>query len=439
MTDPVVVPPSETTMFLTDKPARPGRAPAPGTLLRLGAKWQVYVLMLIVAAGALIRMHRLGTTKESFDAMLYQHYLKLLISNGLGSYPDIVEYYIRSQRLLPGAILPPTRALYILCGYFWHGIFGTDPMTSLRDVTCTVGVLMLVLTAVFVWRMAGPRFSLGVTALMASSPVQINMSEHVLIDGFFAFWAMLVLWSLWECLRAPDHSGWQTLYAVSGALLVLTKENSFFVFVGVAGLLVLNWKVRFGTVTLRLLLLTVAGPLLGVVILLFLSGGVTNFIEVYRLLVEKAYTLKYAIRYCDGPWHRYLIDLLLVNPWTLLLAIGAVFALRLKNKPALYFVGFFAVTYLIMCNVKYGMNLRYATIWDLPIRYLAFTQLTACAWRIGGRRYASWLLVGGMMVLCAYDLHQWQILFVDSHLLELVSEDLLRAVKMVKEFGAWHG
>jgi len=27
------------------------------------------------------------------------------------------------------------------------------------------------------------------------------------------------------------------------------------------------------------------------------------------------------------------------------------------------FVGF---SYLIMCNIRYGMNLRYASIWDLP-------------------------------------------------------------------------
>ena len=408
---------------------------SPVTKRSLGTKWPLFLLILIVAGGSMIRMHRLGTRPESFDAQLYHHYLNLLIESGPTSYPDIVEYYISSQQQIEGAILPPTRALYILCGYGWHGVFGTNAMTSLRDVSCASGILMLVLTAVWVWRMAGPRFSLGVTALMTTSPVAIHMSEHVLIDGFFALWATLVLWSLWECLRSPNHSGWQALYTLSGALLVLTKENSFFVFVGVAGLLALNWKVRFGTITLPLLLLTVAGPLLGGVTLLFLSGGLANLIDVYRLLVTKAYTLEYAIRFCDGPWHRYLIDLLLVNPLTMLLAIGGVFALRLKDKPALYLVGFFAVTYLIMCNVKYGMNLRYATIWDLPIRYLAFSQLTACAWRIGGRRYASWVVVSGVLILCAYDLRQWCVFFVDHHLLELISEDLLRAVSIIKGYG----
>ena len=395
-------------------------------------KWQVLVLACILAGGTFIRVQRLGTLRESFDAALYEHYVQYLVGVGTWNYPDIVEYYIDAQRKMQGAILPPTRFLYIFSGYLWHEATGNDALTSLRNVSCLTSVLMLFLCAVFIWRMAGLRSSLGVTALMATAPVQIHMGEHALIDGFFAFWAMLVLWSLWECLRSPDHAGWQTLYAASGALLVLTKENAFFVFVGVVGLLVLNGKLRFGTVTPRLLLLTITGPLLGVVLLLFAAGGVENMVQVYRLLVSKAYTLNYAIQTGDGPWHRYLVDLLLVSPLTLLLAVGAVFRLRLANKPALYLCGFVGLTYVIMCNVKYGMNLRYSTIWDLPLRYLAFSQLITCSWRIGGRRYAPLVLVGGVGLLCAYDLHQRQVFFVENHFVELISENLLRAVKILK-------
>lgn len=398
----------------------------------LGARWAVALLALVFALGTFMRVHRLGSLPESYDAALYEHYLNKTFVGGISGYPDLVDYYIEQQQKMAGAILPPTRFLYIFCGYVWHAVTGADAIHSLRDVSCTSSLLMLVVTAVFIWRLAGPGFSVGVTALMATAPVQIHMSEHALIDGFFAFWATLVLWSLWECLRAPDHPGWQTFYALAGALLVLTKENAFFVYVGVAGLLLLNTRLHFGTVTLRLLLLTVAGPLLGLVTLLFLAGGAANFIHVYRLLVAKAYTLEYAIMTGDGPWHRYLVDLLLVSPLTLLLAVGAVFRLRLTDKPALYFSAFVAATYLLMCNVKYGMNLRYSTIWDLPLRYLAFSQWVVCSERLASPRYTRWLMVGGVVLLCAYDLHQWQVLFVKQHLLELVSEYLLRAQNILK-------
>lgn len=395
-------------------------------------RWQVLLLVAIIAGGTFLRVHRYGTLPESYDASLYDLYLQATLKFGLASYPELVDNYLDTQNSVTGAILPPTRFLYVFCGYLWHGVFGTHALNSLRGVSCAASVGMLVLCAVWIWRMSGPLYSLGVTALLATAPVQVHMAEHALIDGFFAFWAMLVLWTLWECLRSPDHAGWQAAYALAGTLLVVTKENAFFVFVGVAGLLLLNWKGRFGTVTPRLLLLTVAGPLLGLVILISLAGGLGTFIHVYLLLVAKAYTLKYAILTGDGPWHRYLIDLLIVSPWTLLLAVGAVFCLRRGHRPDLYFLGFLTATYLLMCNVKYSMNLRYSTIWDLPLRYLAFGQLVLCANRLPDTRHARWILVAGVAFLCAYDLHQIKVLFYDQHPVELISGNLLRGVQIMK-------
>ena len=97
--------------------------------------------------------------------------------------------------------------------------------------------------------------------------------------------------------------------------------------------------------------------------------------EIYRLLVIKAQTLTYAIKTGDGPWHRYLIDMLIVSPLVLLLAIGGVFTQLKKDRAYLYLALFVAFTYAFMCNVRYAMNLRYATIWDLPLCALALGQL----------------------------------------------------------------
>jgi hypothetical protein len=159
-------------------------------------------------------------------------------------------------------------------------------------------------------------------------------------------------------------------------------------------------------------------------------GGVGSFIEIYRLLVSKAHNLQYAIMTGDGPWHRYLIDMLIVSPVILCLAIGALFTSAKASKPLLYLSAFIAFSYLIMCNVKYGMNLRYATIWDLPLRALAAVQIwTVAGWF--GRRQA---LVGVVIIaaICAYELRQYVVFFKDFGLYELVTEGLLRAVKVLK-------
>lgn len=83
-----------------------------------------------------------------------------------------------------------------------------------------------------------------------------------------------------------------------------------------------------------------------------------------------------------------------------------------------------------MCNVKYGMNLRYATIWDLPLRTLAFAQIGVIGTFFERRR----ALVTAILVaaLCAYELRQYVIFFKDFGLYELVTEGLVRAVKILK-------
>jgi 4-amino-4-deoxy-L-arabinose transferase-like glycosyltransferase len=265
---------------------------------------------------------------------------------------------------------------------------------------------------------------------MAFAPTQIHMSQHALIDGFFAFWALLCLWLLWENLHAPRDWRWLVAYAVALALLVITKENSFFVWLALVVLVLANRWLKFGAVTRELLLVTIAGPLFGVVILVFLAGGLDNLINTYRLLVSKAPQSPYAILTGDGPWYRYLVDLLLVSPVILILALGSIFQLDRTKKPELFMSIFIAASYLVMCNVKYGMNLRYANIWDMPLRFLAFSSLVDLVAPL--RRYRNIVLGAAVAVICALELRQYIVLFVKFPLYELVSEGLLRALRILK-------
>ena len=61
----------------------------------------------------------------------------------------------------------------------------------------------------------------------------------------------------------------------------------------------------------------------------------------------------------------------LASPLILLLAWGAIFRLKFADKGSLYLLTFIGATYLLMCNIRYGMNLRYTNMWDMPLRYLA--------------------------------------------------------------------
>jgi hypothetical protein len=398
-----------------------------------GARRRLFLVafILIAVAGVALRIYPSSSfTGIGYDEGLYRGYVTDLINHGITSYPDFAEHYVERQQKLPAAILPPTRFLYIFSAYLWHEITGAEALTALHQVSCLFSVLLLFAASAFAWRLAGPSRALAILALMSCAPTQIHMAQHALIDGFFAFWATLSLWFLWENLRRPNDSKWLALFGASLALMVLTKENAVFAYIGLAALLGLNRWLRFGTVTPRLLLVAVAGPLAGVVGLIFLSGSAETFYLTYRLLVSKASVLPYAIATGDGPWYRYMVDLLLASPLIFLLAWGAIFRLRFDDKPALYLLGFVAATFALMCNIRYGMNLRYTNMWDMPLRYLAVGCLADLA-RSFDRR-GPILMIGAIALLCVIDLRQYYIFFVQHDLYELVTAGLLRALQILK-------
>ena len=364
------------------------------------------------------------------DEALYADYVKELGSKGLTHYPDIVLAYIERQVKLPGSVLPPVRFLYIFAAYLWQSLFHTEVLESLRNVASFFSILTLALSIALAWRMGGPRWGFGIGALVAFAPTQIHMSQHALVDGFFTFWALLTLFMLWQNLQRPRHWGWLAGYLASFALLVLTKENSFFVWVAIVFILVASRWLQYGTVTRELLLATVIGPLLGVVVLVFLAGGVDVLKGTYRLLISKNYQLPYAIKTGDGPWYRYLIDLMLVSPIILLLAFCTIFRLDRTKKPELFALIFIAGSYLVMCNLKYGMNLRYTNMWDVPLRVLAFSALIGLVAPL--QRYRNLALIAALAGICAVEMRQYVILFVNYPLYELVSEGLLRALHILK-------
>jgi 4-amino-4-deoxy-L-arabinose transferase-like glycosyltransferase len=396
-------------------------------------RWLPWALGALIAAGGIfVRLiHWAGFSGRGFDEVLYAHYLRQLINVGLGRYPDIVDGYIAYQKTIPGSILPPTRFLYIFCAYGWQGVFGGDPLDAFHAVSRLFSVLTLLLAGLFARRLCrGGWAALGVFALMAFSPLQIHLAQHALVDGFFEFWALLTLWALWENLRQPRHRGWLAVYAAGLALMVATKENAFFVFAAVIALLAAARWLRLGAVTRLLLAATLAGPLIGVAILANVAGGLPTLCDVYLIGVPKNLHLEYAILTGDGPWYRYLLDLLTVSPLVLLLAAGMALQVTRSDKELLFLLLFVAASYTLMANVKYGLNLRYATIWDLPLRVLAVGQCGLLA-----ARWGRWRLpvFGGLIVgLCAFDLLQYQRLAVAYPLYELVPLDLLHALKIIK-------
>ncbi len=86
---------------------------------------------------------------------------------------------------------------------------------------------------------------------------------------------------------------------------------------------------------------------------------------------------------------------MLMSPTVLLPAIGGIFALRRENRQGIFLLLFVVFSCAVMVNVRNGMNIRYATMWDMPLRFLAAGMILQMAGAV--RRapvLAAALLVG---------------------------------------------
>jgi hypothetical protein len=84
-----------------------------------------------------------------------------------------------------------------------------------------------------------------------------------------------------------------------------------------------------------------------------------------------------------------------------------------------------------MCNIKYGMNLRYANMWDLPLCFLAFSQMEALVGYVA-QRWRGIALFAIVGLSCALELRNYVVMAVEYPLYELVSPELMRSLKILK-------
>jgi 4-amino-4-deoxy-L-arabinose transferase-like glycosyltransferase len=405
---------------------------APTAISQLSEKrLGIALLCLVLLLGAFLRIYpSAGTKYPGVDEMYYRHGVMFLVHNGFTSYPSLVRNYAKVQPTLPVAVIPPTRVTLIATAFLWHQIFNTVPLISLRAVACSAAVLTLLISALFLYRAAGLPAAIGVSALLSCAPMQIQLAQRAYVDGVFAFTAILTLWLLWENMRGPSSLKWLVPYGASIALMVVTKENAAFVFVGILSILACNRWLKIGEVGLNLVIATFAGALAGAATLVIASGGPATLIQVFQANISKTYVTPYVIQTGDGPWFRYILDLIAMSPLVTLLALAALGRLSFQaiNR---YFALFLAVTYLLMSNLHYGISLRYTAMWDLPLRCLAFTQIVLMAASVPPRYRAIFVPVA-VAVVCAVDLSQYCLFFVQNGTYDPTATEILHQLNIVK-------
>jgi len=212
---------------------------------------------------------------------------------------------------------------------------------------------------------------------------------------------------------------------------LLTKENAAFVFIGILSILACNRWLKIGKVGLNLVIATFVGALAGVAMLVIASGGLATLIQVFQANISKTYATPYVIQTGDGPWFRYILDLIAMSPLVTLLALAALGRLNFQEAISRYLALFLAVTYLLMSNLRYGISLRYTAIWDLPLRYLAFTQVVLMAVSVPPR-YRTIFIPVAIAIVCTVDLSHYYFFFVQNGTYDPTATEILRQLNIVK-------
>lgn len=390
-------------------------------------------LAVVFAIGVFLRVHTFEKpeSRPAFDESVYGAYVTYLDHHGIASYPALVAEYVEKLKTSPIVFLPPTRASFLLAATLWHKIFGVAPVEAVRAISCLASILTLALSGLIAGRAGGWKAAFGVMALMAFAPTQISMAHRAFIDGFFGLLALLAIWSLWEALRSPQ-ARWHWLFGLSTTLLILTKENAAFVYAAMLVILGVNPWAKFGQVTRPLLVAALVSPIAALILLAVCAGGFPMLLTTYLQNVTMNYVLPYGLANQDGPWFRYLTDLVLVSPAVMLFAIGGAFLRLHRGGFTLFLVLFIVVTYILMGNIRYGMNLRFANMWDFPLRWLAMAPILIGTEKLSSPKAKSAFYFGATGILCLLEFFNYLEIFVHNQVYDPISINLMRALDMIK-------
>ena len=382
----------------------------------------VLVHLLLPSAGPL----------DGYDEKIYGTYILTLCGHGVSGLRTVAEAWPGDERLNKGPL--PFRVAFLATGAAVHRVLGGDPLANLALVSHGFGILT-VLAAGWLFRRWFPPLPAAVaTLLVLASPLLLGLSRRALQDTCLAFFAVLALALLdraWREQRRADLVGLTVVLTLGW----MTKESMLFLHAVFAVLAVyygvtVGWRGRWP-------LLAVFGvpPLLYFGMCVALAGGLHPVIETFTVYGRQQLAIPYARAFQQGPWYRYLADLVLVSPLTFLLALAGL--AETGRAPAGYRLGAAALGTLAGLAVFTCLpllNVRLLAFVEVPLRALAAAGLGALAQRLPTPRWgrpALWL-VAGATVAIAVDASQFVRLFETGRLYDPVTAELIRAGGFVR-------
>jgi 4-amino-4-deoxy-L-arabinose transferase-like glycosyltransferase len=246
---------------------------------------------------------------------------------------------------------------------------------------------------------------------------------------------VLSLWLFYELVREPHRVVWRVAFAAAFTFAILTKEISGLLGVAFVAFACIERFHRKRPLPLLAVAVPLAvAPLASVAIWALAAGGFGALRETLRIVLESPATNEFAIRWGSGPWYRYVLDQLVMSPWTTLLGIAAVAVVAWRWRTGRYdsLLVYCALLYVAQIAVlaPFTKNLRYVAVLEAPVRALAVVTICG-ALALERRRLALFAQAAVVAALCVVDFGVYDTFYLRSTLYDPVSAKILRMRSMV--------
>ena len=374
--------------------------------------------VLAIAAGIRFYLNNIVQYSPA-DESTYLDFAKTLFSGGVSQYADLVQTFLndRDMWLFPS----PLRWSWIGATSIFCSLAGHCTFRDLATVSTLAGIASVGLT----WWIGRELFdsptALAAAALAATSPLQLALGRRALADEFFCMLVLASIATLLSYLRT-SRMPWLVAWIVFTTLTFGAKEQFLLIY----PIILLFWWLRTRAMKWRMLIVAALPPFLYFAVFCLLAHDVTSFFKVAHLTTSTI-GAEYPEQYQNGPLQRLIIDLMAVAPVVTLAMIAACGWVAARAREAtrnqrhlLALLGGILVVHGLLSS----KNLRYIVPVDPLARLLAATFLC------GTVRDRRWVTVA-ILINAVIELLLFHAIFIAGNVYDPVTDDLLRALKML--------
>lgn len=232
-----------------------------------------------------------------------------------------------------------------------------------------------------IWRysrsVVGTLRGLLVIALVAFCPLTMGLARRALMDSLACMTAAFAIFAFLHALQARNARASLRFIALF-AIAILVKETN--VLLAPFFALLLAWASfrKEGRLPLSHAFgLLVLPPVLALAAQLVIFGP-ELLVQVAKVVAaQSASRNEYMLAFAQGPWYRYLIDFLMLSPWTFLLAAGGAVLLLVHRNDRQLVYWLVLTAYLLAVYSVLDKDARFLVLLSLPLALLASVSIEA--------------------------------------------------------------